>query len=90
MQISQVLVCGHARSRLLFFYVNTLLARSVGQDNNFTMTLHKPADVTDGNILKITKEDLNIAQKQQLDKAIEDYKQACLGAFSDTKRGEAI
>jgi hypothetical protein len=62
----------------------------VGQDNNFTVTIQKLAEVTTDNILKVTKEDLNVAQKQQLEKAIEDYKQACLGVFSVTKRGEAI
>jgi hypothetical protein len=70
--------------------INTLLARLVGQDNNFTMTIQKPDEVTDDNNLKVTEEDLNVAHKQQLKKAIEDYKQACLGAFNVIKRGEAI
>jgi hypothetical protein len=72
------------------FCVNTLLARPMGQENNFTVTIQKPAEVTNDNILKVIEEDLNVAQKQQLEKAMEDYKQACLGASSITKRGEAI
>jgi hypothetical protein len=67
-----------------------LLACPVGQNNNFTMTIQKPSEVDNDNIFKVTEEDLNVTKKQQLEKAIEDYKQACLGAFSITKRGEAI
>jgi hypothetical protein len=54
------------------------------------MTIQKPSDVDNDNILKVTEEDLNVPQTQQLEKAIDDYKQACLGAFSITKRGEAV
>jgi hypothetical protein len=61
--------------RQFFFCVNTLLERPVGPDNNFTMNIQKPVEVTDV-IRKVTEEDLN-------------YKQACLRAFSVTKRGEA-
>jgi hypothetical protein len=75
---------------IAIFCVNTLLALPVRPINNLTMTIQKPDEVTEDNILKVTEEDLNIVQKQQLEKAIEDYKQACLGAFSVTKRGEVI
>jgi hypothetical protein len=38
---------------LPIFCVNTLLARPVGPDNNFTMTIQKPDEVTEDNILKV-------------------------------------
>jgi hypothetical protein len=46
--------------RQFFFCVNTLLERPVGPDNNFTMNIQKPVEVTDV-IRKVTEEDLNIA-----------------------------
>jgi hypothetical protein len=42
----------------------------VGPDNNFTMTIQKPSEVDNDNILKVTEEDLNVTQKEQLEKAI--------------------
>jgi hypothetical protein len=36
----------------------------MGQIKNFTMTIQKPSEVDDDNILKVTEEDLNVTQKQ--------------------------
>jgi hypothetical protein len=39
------------------------LARLVGQENDFTMSILIPEEVDGANILKVTEEDLNITQK---------------------------
>jgi hypothetical protein len=54
------------------------------------MSIPIPEEVDGANILRVTEEDLNVAQKQLLEKVVEDYKKACLGTYSVTKRGEAI
>jgi hypothetical protein len=62
----------------------------VGQYNNFTVTIQKPFEVDNDNKLKVTEGDLNVTQNQQLEEPIDGDKQACLGAFIITERGEAI
>jgi hypothetical protein len=61
------------------------LACPIGSVKDFSMSIPIPEEVDDANILKVTEEDLNITQKQLLEKAVEDYKKACLGTFSVTK-----
>lgn len=54
------------------------------------MTILRPGQLANENILKATEDDLNDEQRQLYTKAVENYKQAYLGVFSVTKRGEAI
>jgi len=48
------------------------------------------SEVDASNIIHITMEDLNDAQKEQIEKAMEDYNHAYLQSFSSTTRGKAI
>jgi hypothetical protein len=59
----------------------------VGQDNNLNMSIPKPGEVNTENIINVTMEDLNDT-KQLLQKAMEEYQQACLRTFSSTRKVE--
>jgi hypothetical protein len=65
---------GHARNQSpVFFCVNMLLARPVGHENNFKMNILKPGEIDPDNIINVTMEDLNDAQRQLLLKTMDDY-----------------
>jgi hypothetical protein len=57
---------GSRRKPVAIFCVNTLLARSVGHDNDFNMMIPKPGEVDPDNIINVTMEDLSNTQKQLL------------------------
>jgi hypothetical protein len=50
---------GSCRKPIANFFINTLLARPVGHDNDFNKTIPKPGEVDPENIIDITMEDLN-------------------------------
>jgi hypothetical protein len=52
------------------------------------MSIPKPSEGNTDNIINVTMEDLNDTQKQLLEKAMDEYKQACLRSFSSTRKGE--
>jgi hypothetical protein len=62
----------------------------VGPDNNFKMNIPKPGDIDPDNVINLTVEELNDAQKQLSQKALDEYHQACLRSFSSIRKGEVI
>jgi hypothetical protein len=52
------------------------------------MSIPKSSEVNTENVIDVTMEDLNDTQKQLLQKAIDEYQQACLRTFSSTRKGE--
>jgi hypothetical protein len=51
----------YTENRSPVFCVNTLLACPVRPNNNFTMTIQKPAELDNDNILKVTDEVIKIS-----------------------------
>jgi hypothetical protein len=47
-----------------------------------------PVKVDTENIINVTMEDLDDTQRQLLEKAMDEYKQAYLRTFSSTRKGE--
>ena len=62
-------------------------------NNNSIMVDEKQSDgseISTNNIIPVTMKDLDDAQKQFVEMAMEEYKRACLLSFSTTNKGKFI